>query len=94
MENKLILAFYLPLETIEDINENGYEVQVTNYLENVMGSDNIPVIFYLPTNGEPRIECINPVVLNEEQFKEYDEIITDLKNSEQYKQIKDVKSDN
>lgn len=94
MENKLILVFYLPSETIEDIVEHGNQEQLTDYLENIMGSDNKPVTLFLPTDGEIRVECINPVVLNEEQFKEYDEIITNLKNSEKYKQFMNVKSNN
>lgn len=94
MENKLILAFYLPSQTIHDIDDFGHKEQLTEYLTSIMGEDNLPVIFYLPTDGDIRVECINPVVLNEEQFKEYDEIITAVKGSEKFKNLKGEQTDN
>jgi hypothetical protein len=37
--------------------------------------------FFLPTDGEERVECINPVLLDGEKYKEVDKLIEDLKNN-------------
>ena len=34
--------------------------------------------FFLPTEGEERIECINPVMMHEADMKKVDQIIQDL----------------
>jgi len=34
--------------------------------------------FFLPTDGEERIECINPVMLHEADMKKVDQMIQDL----------------
>lgn len=86
MEQKLILAIYFPAQM--EIDDANNMIQTTNeHLLKEYGDENKPIVFFMPVEDNPRIECLNPVVLNEEQFEEYDQIITSIKESEDYKKL-------
>lgn len=93
MQQKLILTFHIP-SYVEIDTANRMREDMNEYVLTHFSVDDLPLMFYMPTDGEARVECINPVVLNEEQFKQYDQIITDIKNSEQYKSLKGEQTDN
>ena len=69
MKNKLILSFYID---IRDIDEN----EVAEYLNQVkmamssqiesQGDDGV-MAFFIPIKGESKVECINPVLVVEEE---------------------------
>ncbi len=69
MKDKLILSFYI------DIRGLGEASQVGEYLEQVKGVINSQldsdgkgdvVAFYFPIEGESKVECINPVLVTEQ----------------------------
>jgi hypothetical protein len=75
--NPLILVFYLEKEAmsnkrlitpfVESINQMIYEKEA-----NVMA-------FFLPTNGNQRVECINPVIVAEADMEKINKMIEDIK---------------
>lgn len=80
-KDKIILVITLgsgiPFEDYETIIKDANDKINRQYPE-----DDLPVTLFVPGRDyETKIECINPVVLNEEQYKEYDEIIKKCKES-------------
>lgn len=75
MENKLILVSYVNVRNIaaEDMPEylDGI-ANLTANMENVM-----PIIVPI-RDGETRVECINPVLLTEEKYKEVAEKVDEM----------------
>jgi len=39
------------------------------------------ILFFLPTDGQEKVECINPVLATEEQSKHIDKMITNIEKS-------------
>ena len=69
---KIILVFYI------DIRDLKYS-EIRNYLNNVKDalksdSDNEKQIF-IPIHGESRIECLNPKMVSENDYKQAKEIL-------------------
>lgn len=75
----LILVFYLQSELFSDRKTIAmYGETVREYLEN-RGDD--VRLFFLPTDGQERIECINPVYIDDEtEFEKLNDMIEDLSN--------------
>lgn len=77
--NPLILVFYIEKEAasnqllikpfVESVNQMIYEKDA-----NVMA-------FFLPTNENQRVECINPVMVKEADMESINKIIEDIKIS-------------
>lgn len=75
----LILVFYLEKEAmsnqlmikpfVESINQMIYEKKA-----NVMA-------FFIPTNGNPRVECINPSIVSEADMSKINKMVEDIKKS-------------
>jgi hypothetical protein len=75
----LILVFYLQSELFSDRKTIAmYGETVREYLEN-RGDD--VRLFFLPTDGQERIECINPVYIDDEtEYEKLNDMIEDLSN--------------
>jgi hypothetical protein len=75
----LILVFYLQSELFSDRKTIAmYGETVREYLEK-RGDD--VRLFFLPTDGQERIECINPVYIDDEtEFEKLNDMIEDLSN--------------
>lgn len=75
-KDKLFLVCYLNIRNIraEDVNEYLYTfAKSLNYDESVER-------IIIPTReGESRVECINPVLLTDEQYKEAEKKVKNLK---------------
>jgi hypothetical protein len=79
MLSPLILVFYLQSELFSDRKTIAmYGETVREYLEN-RGDD--VRLFFLPTDGQERIECINPVYIDDEtEYEKLNDMIEDLSN--------------
>ena len=74
-KDKIFIIIYFDVRNID-------RVDVPYYLKNVSESlrfdDSILKVF-IPIDGETRVECINPVLLNEEKYKEVEKVFNDAK---------------
>jgi hypothetical protein len=75
-QHPLILVFYLVMDDqriiqpfVESVNDMIHQKNA-----NIMA-------FFVPTTGEERIECLNPVTLNEADMKKVNQMIEDVKAS-------------
>lgn len=75
-KDKLFLVYYVNVGNIhaEDVNEYLY-----SFAETFTYDESIEKIIIPIREGETRVECINPVLLTDEQYKEVDEKVKNLK---------------
>ena len=88
-KDKLFLVIYVNIDNIHMSDVSAYLdafARQTTFDESVMRLI-VPV-----RDQETRVECINPVLLNEEQYKEAEEKIKSLQE-EVEKALKDLKND-
>lgn len=82
MENKtehpLILVFYIDREMIMNKELMGSFVNSVD-MAIKQKNDNIRA-FFMPTDTEERLECINPTIATEEQNQKIDKLIKELEN--------------
>lgn len=82
MENckyPLIIVFYLDSElmkTPEIIRPFAESINETIHKNHYNA-----IAFFLPTTGEERVECINPVITNEVEMEKINKLISDIKIS-------------
>jgi len=75
-KDKIFLVVYLNVGTISDSDVDEYVCKVTE----TMNFDDSVHLFIVPTrNEETRFECINPVLLDEKQYKSVEKKIKNLK---------------
>jgi hypothetical protein len=75
----LILVFYLNNEMMRN---KDIIVPFTESVNNAIAiREANAMAFFLPTEGEERIECINPLTVPEEKIEEVNKIIEDLKKN-------------
>jgi hypothetical protein len=86
-DSPLILVFYLDRGSFANSElVHTYGENVKRYLEEK--GDNVR-LFFMPTDGEEKINCINPVYIeNKEEFKKLNELIENLSN--QFQLNKDI----
>ena len=74
-KDKLFIVVYVDVRHIAESDIVAYIQSVTN----IMKFDDSVVRLFIPTrDSETRIECINPVLLTEEQYKDVEEKINAL----------------
>ena len=78
-ETPLILVFYIDVDTIKNIDiiqpfVKSVNEMIENKKENIMA-------FFLPTNGEEKVECINPIIATPEQIEKIDLMVEEIKNN-------------
>lgn len=74
-KDKLILGIYV---NIDRINTSDVDEYLTEFASTVKFDDSV-MRFIIPVRGEEsRVECINPVLLTEEQYKETEEKVKKL----------------
>ena len=88
-KDKLFLVFYLNIENIQDYEVSEYLDQVARAFQ---FDDSIEKMFVPIREGETRVECINPVLLNEEQYAEVEKKIASIKE-EVSEILKNLKND-
>ena len=75
-KDKLFLVFYLNIGSIPDENVSEY---LHSFAEAFTYDESIERIIVPTRKGESRVECINPVLLTDEQYKEVEEKVKNLK---------------
>jgi hypothetical protein len=75
----LIIVFYLDAEMmkIKDIIQPFVE-SVNHMLAHKNAN---ALAFFLPTKGEERVECINPVIVKEADMEKINELVEDIKKN-------------
>lgn len=69
MKDKLILSFYIDIRGVGEASRVGeYLEQVKDVINSQLDSDGKGdvVAFYFPIEGESKVECINPVLVTEQ----------------------------
>lgn len=75
----LIIVFYLDGEMMKQKEIITPFVEAVN---NMLHQKNANALaFFLPTSGEERIECINPVIIKEADMEKINAIIEDIKTN-------------
>jgi hypothetical protein len=78
-ENPLILVFYIDREMITDTQLINPFVESVNHMIETKGAN--MMAFFLPTDGEERIECLNPKLIHEPEMEKITQIISDIKEA-------------
>lgn len=75
--NPLIIVFYVEREYMRNTT------MMTDYVEDINNKlvNKNTIAFFLPTDGESRIECINPVIVKEADMEKINTIIEDIKTN-------------
>ena len=66
MKDKLILSFYIDIRDIDFTDTLEYLNEVKRGMSSQI-DDNGVTAFFIPIKGETKIECINPVLIMEEE---------------------------
>lgn len=74
LKDKIILVFYLDTTDIPRGDENEYIKNASEAL-NYLKDDSVMLVIVPVEGQETRLECINPVLLNEEQYAQVQEKI-------------------
>jgi len=75
----LIIVFYLDAEMMKIKEIIQPFTESVNMMLNQKKAN--AMAFFLPTNGEERVECINPLVVPKDEMEKINKIIEDVKNS-------------
>jgi hypothetical protein len=78
-QHPLIIVFYLDGEMMKQGNIIQPFAEAVNHM--LMTKEANALAFFIPTKGEERVECINPVIYKEEDMDKVYQIIEDLKSS-------------
>ena len=75
----LILTFYLDAEMMK---EKEIIVPFTESVNEMLAKRNSNVVaFFIPTNGEERVECINPTIVNTADMEKINKMVEDIKEN-------------
>lgn len=75
----LILVFYLDSELMKQPRIIGPFSEMVNKM--LIDKEANALAFFLPTNGEERVECINPIVMKETDMEKINLMIEDIKKN-------------
>lgn len=76
-EHPLVIVFYLDREMMRQKEILGPFASSINQM--ISQKKLNAIAFFLPTDGEERVECINPVIAPKEKIEEIEKIISDIK---------------
>lgn len=93
--NPLILVFYIDRETISNDAIRQQLVASVNHIIEVKKMN--ALAFFMPTDGEERIECINPAIATQEEMDRINKLVTELETQfsvgEKLAEADDLESD-
>jgi hypothetical protein len=78
-QHPLIIVFYLDREMMQNQQITNTFTESINHMINVKKLNMLA--FFLPTDGEERVECINPVIASKDEMDKIGKIIEDIKNT-------------
>lgn len=75
----LILVFYLDKETMYENKElvEAFSKNVQDVLDKKYSNS---LAFFMPTQAEERVDCINPDIVDDDKKDEINRILTDVRN--------------
>ena len=75
----LIITFYLDAEMMK---EKDIIVPFTEYINEMLAKKESNVLaFFIPTNGEERVECINPTIVSTADMEKINKMVEDIKEN-------------
>jgi hypothetical protein len=74
----LVIVFYLNKEMMANPQIINPYVNSINYI--IEQKEANAIALFMPTDGEDRVEVLNPVLLNESKEEEYKKLIADIKS--------------
>ena len=77
-QHPLVLVFYLDREMMQ--NQEIIKAFAESVNEMISVKKLNALAFFLPTDGEERVECINPVIAPKEEMERITKIIDDIQN--------------
>ena len=79
MENKLLIVVYAGLKGLDSIYSAEYLDNIARYLDSSSWNDECRFML-IPQRGteDVKVECINPVLLTEEKYKEAEETVNKI----------------
>lgn len=75
----MVLVFYLDREMMKVAEIIQPFVESVNFMLEQKNSNTLA--FFLPTDGEERIDCINPLTVNEADMAKINEMVEDIKKN-------------
>lgn len=78
-QHPLIIVFYLDADMMKNPQIIGPFSEAVNQM--LIAKDSNVLAFFLPTEGDERIECINPVVVPETDMVRINKIIEDIQKN-------------
>lgn len=72
---KLIIVVYLGIKEDDEFKAN--EI-IENFINYSLPKDDDKQFFVIPTFGETRIECINPKLINEDEYSKVKEVLNNV----------------
>lgn len=75
-QHPLVLVFYLDRDFLNNPQIRNMFVESVNQI--IAIKDINAVAFFLPTDGEERLECINPVIMPEDEMEKVAIMINDI----------------
>lgn len=78
-QHPLIIVFYLDREMMANQQIINTFVESINHMISVKKLN--ALAFFLPTEGEERVECINPVIASKDEMDKIGKIIDDIKST-------------
>jgi hypothetical protein len=76
-EHPLVLVFYLDRELMQNQEIIKSFAESINHMINVKNLNALAL--FMPTDGEERVECINPVIATDDQVSNISKLIEDIK---------------
>lgn len=76
-QHPLVLVFYLDIELLSNREIAQPFVNMVNDV--ISQKDSNAIAFFLPTRGEERVECINPIIMSEPDMEKVNKMIEDIK---------------
>lgn len=78
-QHPLIIVFYLDVDLMKNPDIIGPFSDAINDM--LHAKDVNALAFFIPTEGEERVECINPVIVPEVEMAKINKIIEDIKKN-------------
>lgn len=90
-EHPLVIVFYLDADLMTNKQIIAQFAESVNYMFDQKKIN--AIAFFIPTKGEERVECINPVILKGDEIEKVNKLIKDIEKSFAIKEDIDVKDE-
>ncbi len=79
LTHPLVLVFYLDRDIMQNREIISQFAESINKMIQVKNMNALAL--FMPTDGEERVECINPAIATDEQFEKISKLIIDIENN-------------